>query len=124
MEEKKESYQKIKYIRGQMAHRSGLKHVIVTENGMELTVDNPEDLDNTIINRNKKHFNQANNTPFATKPITETIGREGNNDETTQVLKGSTIAYFDVQTLYTGTYVLKITNGKYQTTKKVTIARN
>ena len=89
MEEKKESYQKIKYIRGQMAHRSGLKHVIVNENGTELTVDNPEDLDNTIINRNKKHFNQANNTPFATKPITETIGREGNNEETTQILKGN-----------------------------------
>jgi hypothetical protein len=41
----------------------------------------------------------------------------------TQINKGSTIAYFDTQTLYAGTYFVKISNGKAQTTRKVVLQR-
>ncbi len=37
--------------------------------------------------------------------------------------KGSTIAYFDVQAIYEGTYLVKITNNNHTTTRKVTISR-
>ena len=40
------------------------------------------------------------------------------------IKKGSTIAYFDVQTLYNGVYFVKISNGDNQTTKKVILARD
>ncbi len=43
---------------------------------------------------------------------------------TTQINKGSTIAYFDAQTLYEGTYLIKISNGQAQITKKVVVQRN
>jgi YHYH protein/Secretion system C-terminal sorting domain len=41
--------------------------------------------------------------------------------KSTQINKGSTIAYFDTQALYDGTYVVKISNGQAQTTRKVLI---
>lgn len=37
---------------------------------------------------------------------------------------GSTIAYFEVETLYPGTYFLRFSNGAQQVTRKVSIARN
>lgn len=41
-----------------------------------------------------------------------------------RVNTGSTIAYFDVQALYEGTYIVQIMNGTNVTTKKVIIQRN
>jgi len=42
----------------------------------------------------------------------------------TTLLQGSTIAYFDIQTLYAGQYLVKISNGKTIATHKVTVAAN
>ena len=42
---------------------------------------------------------------------------------TTQLNKGSTIAYFDTQALYGGTYLVKISNGSAQTTQKVVVKK-
>ena len=36
---------------------------------------------------------------------------------------GSTIAYFDTQTLYDGIYIIKVSNGEMQTTKKIIIKK-
>ena len=44
--------------------------------------------------------------------------------QTATIKKGQTIAYFDVQTVYEGTYMVKITSGKYTSTKKVVIKRD
>lgn len=44
--------------------------------------------------------------------------------ESKSINKGQTIAYFDVQTVYNGTYFVKISNGKESTTRKVVIARD
>ena len=41
----------------------------------------------------------------------------------TQINKGQTIAYFDVQTVYNGTYLVKISNGQYSIARKVLIVR-
>jgi hypothetical protein len=41
----------------------------------------------------------------------------------TQINKGSTIAYFDTQALYAGTYFVRISNGQAQTTRKVVIQK-
>ncbi len=41
----------------------------------------------------------------------------------TQINKGSTIAYFDTQALYAGTYFVKISNGQGQITRKVVLEK-
>ena len=41
----------------------------------------------------------------------------------TSISKGSTIAYFDVQTVYEGIYMVKIASGKNQITRKVVIRK-
>lgn len=44
--------------------------------------------------------------------------------ESSKINKGQTIAYFDVETLYSGTYLIRITNGNNSETKKVVIQKN
>jgi hypothetical protein len=44
--------------------------------------------------------------------------------ESKSINKGQTIAYFDVQTVYNGTYFVSISNGNNHTTRKVIIARD
>ncbi|MBX7155855.1 MAG: YHYH protein [Candidatus Kapaibacterium sp.] len=41
----------------------------------------------------------------------------------TTLFQGSTIAYFDARTLYNGAYIVRISNGALQATKKVLIAK-
>jgi YHYH protein/Secretion system C-terminal sorting domain len=51
----------------------------------------------------------------------ELIDLMGRILQKTQINKGSTIAYFDTQALYGGTYLVKISNGQAQTTQKVVV---
>jgi YHYH protein/Secretion system C-terminal sorting domain len=53
----------------------------------------------------------------------ELIDLKGSVLQTTQINKGSTIAYFDTQSLYAGTYLVKISNGSAQTTQKVVVKK-
>jgi hypothetical protein len=43
--------------------------------------------------------------------------------QTKQLNKGSTIAYFDTQTVYSGTYLVRISNGQAQITRKVVLQK-
>jgi hypothetical protein len=43
--------------------------------------------------------------------------------QTKQINKGSTAAYFDTQAMYGGTYMVRISNGQAQTTRKVVIQK-
>jgi len=47
----------------------------------------------------------------------------GRNIASTFINKGQTVAFFDTQTLYDGTYLLVIENGKNTVTKKVVVAK-
>ena len=44
--------------------------------------------------------------------------------QTKYINKGSTITYFDTQTLYSGTYLIKISNGVTHITRKVVVQKN
>jgi hypothetical protein len=53
----------------------------------------------------------------------ELLDMTGRVVKKTQINKGSTIAYFDTQALYGGTYMVRISNGVAQTTRKVVIQK-
>lgn len=53
----------------------------------------------------------------------ELIDLTGRVLQKTQLNAGSTIAYFDTQALYAGTYLVKISNGQAQTTRKVVLQK-
>jgi hypothetical protein len=53
----------------------------------------------------------------------ELVDLSGKVVSTSQISKGSTIAYFDVQTVYDGIYLVKISNGRLSISKKVVIAK-
>ena len=48
----------------------------------------------------------------------------GKKVQSTKINKGQTVTFFDVQTLYSGVYIVKISNGNLQTTRKVVLTRN
>ena len=53
----------------------------------------------------------------------ELLDITGRQIKESRINKGQTLAYFDVKTLYNGTYLVKISNGVSVTTKKVVINR-
>ncbi len=48
----------------------------------------------------------------------------GKQIKSTKLTRGSTIAYFDVQTLYSGTYLIRLSDEIHSTTRKVLITRD
>jgi hypothetical protein len=55
--------------------------------------------------------------------VVELTDLTGKRISTTRINKGQTIAYFDVQAVYEGTYLVKISNGASQAIKQVIITR-
>jgi hypothetical protein len=53
----------------------------------------------------------------------ELLDLTGRVVQKTHINAGSTIAYFDTQALYAGTYIIKISNGKGETTRKVVVQK-
>lgn len=53
----------------------------------------------------------------------ELVDLSGKVVSTSQISKGSTIAYFDVQTVYDGIYLVKISNGDLSVSEKVVIIK-
>lgn len=53
----------------------------------------------------------------------ELLDLSGKVVSTSQISKGSTIAYFDVQTVYDGIYLVKISNGNLSISEKVVITK-
>lgn len=41
-----------------------------------------------------------------------------------KILKGSTLAFFDIQTLYNGNYLIKVSNGKYSLSEKIVVEKD
>ncbi|MFK8009500.1 MAG: YHYH protein [Saprospiraceae bacterium] len=53
----------------------------------------------------------------------ELVDLSGKVVSTSKINKGSTIAYFDVQTIYNGIYLVKISNGGWSVSEKVVIVK-
>ena len=53
----------------------------------------------------------------------ELLDITGKSISSSKIEKGSTIAYFDVQTLYNGIYLVKISNGRHSLVHKILISR-
>lgn len=53
----------------------------------------------------------------------ELLDLTGRLVQKTQISAGSTIAYFDTQAVYAGTYFVKISNGQAHTTRKVVVQK-
>lgn len=54
----------------------------------------------------------------------ELLDQSGKRVDSAKIAKGSTIAYFDVQTIYEGVYFVRFSGEQLQVTKKVVVARD
>ena len=110
------------------------------ENRIVTSITEETTLYEEVLNVSETIFNQQNIKVF-TNPtsdliavqlgglVTDTLKVElydasGKLLKTTTIYPGSTIAYFDVQTLYAGVYLIKITDDFKSITKKVIIKRD
>jgi hypothetical protein len=88
---------------------------------------------------NEKDFNRLNISVFP-NPSTDLIAVQvsgvvkshldislidmlGKQVATTTINAGQTIAYFDIQTLYQGAYIVKVSSNSYSTIEKIIIKR-
>ena len=75
-----------------------LNHVLVEDgNGNMTTVHDQAEINNLLLERNAKHFSQADGTPFTCSPLTELLGRHGTNANCQKILDGT----FDTSTIQT-----------------------
>ena len=59
------------------------------EQQLRLTpIYNPEEVERFILERNQRHFSQAQGTPFTTEPLLELFGHNGTTAEANQLLNG------------------------------------
>jgi hypothetical protein len=76
---------------GKQAH-GGITHLLVPEtvNGNEILhrVFKKTEVDNTLLQRNIKHFSQADGTPFTTSPLLDIIGPDGCSPTAVHILEG------------------------------------
>ena len=110
------------------------------ENRIVTSITEETTLYEEVLNVSETIFNQQNIKVFPNPTsdliavqlgglVTDTLKVElydasGKLLKTTTIYPGSTIAYFDVQTLYTGVYLIKITDDFKSITKKVIIKRD
>jgi hypothetical protein len=110
------------------------------ENRIVTSITEETTLYEEVLNVSETIFNQQNIKVFPNPTsdliavqlgglVTDTLKVElydasGKLLKTTTIYPGSTIAYFDVQTLYAGVYLIKITDDFKSITKKVIIKRD
>ncbi|MFT6335420.1 MAG: hypothetical protein ACI86M_000892 [Saprospiraceae bacterium] len=63
------------------------------------------------------------NTLVGNDITVDLIDVRGQIVDSKMISKGSTIAYFDIQTLYDGVYLVRLNNGTHSTTKKIVVER-
>ena len=63
---------------------------IIDEAGQTVmtTISDPATIEKMIIERNKKHFSQAHETPFTSKAITDIFGNDGESQATDDLIQG------------------------------------
>ena len=82
-EDKKKIHGRIKFLRNRVISLS-LSKITVSKNGQDKIIDDPDSMERMIIQRNIKHFSQANNAPFASDALIKLIGRTATNKKSRQ----------------------------------------
>ncbi|MFT4758671.1 MAG: hypothetical protein ACI9XO_000365 [Paraglaciecola sp.] len=109
------------------------------ENRKVNTVDEATTIFNGTVDVSEAEFNSLNVSVFPNPAadliavqiqdlvkedfIVELLDVTGKVVLSSKIKKGSTIAYFDTQTIYEGVYFVKISNGNNQMTRKVIVAK-
>jgi hypothetical protein len=77
-----------------MKQSSGINHLdipIVGEENKWERITNHQEIEEKLLERNRNHFGQARNTPFATTNLNTTFGYEGTNSNCTNLIDNNII---------------------------------
>jgi hypothetical protein len=77
-----------KYINKPRGEAGGLTHLIIQTTKGEEIIDDNDEMEKTLINRNIKHFSQAKQTPCATGELKQLLGENGISEVSEKALKG------------------------------------
>ena len=65
-----------------------MDHLIIQDNTSNIVIDDPNAMEELLIQRNKKHFSQADGSPFTTSRIIKSLGKYGNSSLSEDIFKG------------------------------------
>jgi hypothetical protein len=96
-EEIKAMYRKLRFIRQDSAQQSGLSRIEVPTNPTDdpkkcndwTTIDAPAEMTKYLLERNQKHFGQAQGTPFTIPPFSATIDFSASTHTSDLILTGN-----------------------------------
>jgi hypothetical protein len=95
-EEIKAMYRKLRFIRRDSTQQSGLSFIEVPTNPSDdpkkctdwTKIDNPQEITQYLLERNQKHFGQAQGTPFTTFPLNVEIDFSASTNISELILQG------------------------------------
>jgi hypothetical protein len=86
---KRKIFRKLRSIMGK-SKSGGLDHILKQQlNGESVRISDKEQMYSELINQNRKHFSQADGTPFTTERLHSLIGNTATNDFCDKILDGS-----------------------------------
>lgn len=89
-EQLSKTYRAIRVINKPHLMQGGLSHILVTNSDGSLKqIDDAEEMNQALFERNRKHFAQAEGTPCTKPPLSEMLGYDGLTPIAHQILKGT-----------------------------------
>lgn len=89
IERKLRMYKTIRRLNHPESMNGGLSYVIdIDSNGNEVRIDNIDEMNKRLYDRNRLHFSQAHGTPCTTASIIDILGENGTTDAAQRILLG------------------------------------
>jgi hypothetical protein len=94
-EQKQQCVRTCKAINNPQGNPRGLDKIIINNNGIEITIQDPKLIESNLIEYNIKHFAQARHTPCASGNLAIVLENNGLSKATTEALKGEVEEKYD-----------------------------
>jgi hypothetical protein len=87
-EKMKNTYRRLKQVMGK-THSGPMDHVLaVLHDGTTIRIDTAEEMNRALVERNIKHFSQADGTPFTREELQTILGRYATSIDSERILRG------------------------------------
>ena len=88
-ETRREIFAKLKRLKNKQASH-GINNILIEdEDGAQVSITDPDDMNKTIIAHNREHFSQADGAPFTIEPLKSLLGSCATNGYAHMIIDGT-----------------------------------
>jgi hypothetical protein len=98
-EHRKRCYNTIKEFNKPQGEAGGLSHILLKQGDQTVRIQNKDEMENLLFERNRQHFAQAHCTPCASGTLAPILGNDGLTIHTKLILKGTSLDPVHLKTL-------------------------